>query len=247
MKVIGIVGAPRTRKNGWSISIGDYVEYSWEGTSDYVEQVFAQLRKHCTDCDYEVDGPVGVVRARFAGTTDAGGDEDQEVEITCTRNDVQKSIFEPGPDGYIPGLTTAQMRRIRAVIDSPDDDEAFTDWLATATPTEIDFMTLLQNGVEYRIVSQPVIKQVTTSRRETTWPSFNDAAGLIFSASKLLTLLREVPNFSIPGAPSAAPAGFFYGWRLAMPEYESSSNGHSAETLEFEFGLWPSLLFQYVP
>ena len=234
------------RRDGWSQTLGDYVELTWHGTIDYARAVYADLRNNCSECDKEEQGPTGIVRARFANQLEPGGDEELRVEIRSGRNDVQKSIFEPGPDGFSNGVDDTELRRIQATIENPESAVAYDEWQDNATADGLALYKLALAGVRYRIVYQPVIIQVTTASGQFQWPNVNYLAGDILLQNTMLGLLRMTPNFTPPSTanvPAAAPDGFAYGWKMAPPTYESSSDGRSVETLEFEFGLWPTQLY----
>ena len=247
MKVIGQVGDLQSTRNGWSQTLGDYVEQIFHGTSDYARSVYLQIRANgingtnqCADCELEINEPTGTVRARFASSLEPGGEEQLQVEIRLGRNDVQKSIFEAGPDGYISGLTTSEIRNIQALIDDPLDDVAFT-WLAdNGSDAALAIYELAKNGLQYRIVYQPILTHITTASAQFQWPNKNQYSHDILSESTMLSLFRSAPNFVIPDAAGlTVPSGYVYGWKMAPPTYETSSDGHSSEVLEFEFGLWP--------
>jgi len=244
MKILGTVGEPQGRRNGWSQTLGDYVEDIYHGSPDYVRQIYSNARGNCSEADVEVMGASGTCRIRFAGTTTPGGDAELRVEIRRARNDVQKSIFEAGPDGLGPGNVTAEeLRYIKALIDDPLDENAFLFMSTNASAAAQALYDLALKGVEFRIVSQMVLTQITTAPTTYGWPNVDGYAGSIVSRATMLSVLRAQPNFNVPGNPGVEPSGFIYGWRLATPNYEYSSDGHSVETLEFEFGLWPSQIY----
>lgn len=244
MKILGTIGEPQGRRNGWSQTLGDYVEDIYHGAPSYVQQIYSAVRGNCSEADVEVIGASGTCRVRFAGTTAPGGEAELRVEIRRARNDVQKSIFEPGPDGFGPGNVTAEeLRYVKALIDDPLDETAFL-WIVANGSNEANTLYQLGiKGVEYRTVTQMVLTQITTAPTTYNWPNNDGIAGRILSRATVLGALRAQPNFNVPNNPGVSPSGFLYGWRFAMPVYEYSSDGHSVETLEFEFGLWPELIF----
>lgn len=247
MRILGSVGEPQIIRNGWSQQLGDYVEYVYKGSQAYATSVFQQLRGNCADVEVELQDAVGVVRARFAGTTQPGGEEEARSEIRLTINAVQKSIFEPGPDGVSNVITDQELRYIKALIDDPLDDEAFA-WLAdNGTDTGDELYSLAQRGVEYRTVYQPLIQHISTASSLYNWSDKTAWSGKVLSEANMRSLWSITPNFTIPTAPDAAPDGFSYGWKFAPPTYEAASDGHTSEVLEFEFGLWPDLLYDFVP
>jgi hypothetical protein len=244
--VIGTVGEPQGRRNGWSQTLGHFVEYTWKGTSSYALQIMGQLVGNCAEVDADTEGPSGTVRARFVGSTEAGGEEQVRIDIRRSRNDVQKSIFEAGPDGYgVGGISAEELRQIRALIDdnSQSDDQAYTDWILGSTDNGILLYNLALSGVEYRIVSQYIVTQVTTASSLYQWANMDGDANTIFTRSSMIATLSASPSFNIPVDPGTAPSGFNYGWRLAPPTYEDGADGTRTETLEFEFGLWSTLLY----
>jgi hypothetical protein len=243
MKIIGQVGGLVSRRDGWSSSLGDYVEELYKGTAAYANAVYAALRGNCAELEKDLDGGMGMVRARFASVTDPGGGNQLRVEIRRGRNDVQKSIFEPGVDGFTGGVTTTELRYIKALIDDPLDDVAF-EWLDdNGSPEAFALYELAQSGLAYRIVRQPTLIQITTADDNFPWPSQEALSGRILTRDSMLGMLRQTPNFVVPANPGVAPDAFAYGWMFLGPTYEAASDGHSQEVLEFEFGLWPTQIF----
>lgn len=246
MRVIGSFGEPRSQRNGWSQNLGDFVELVYHGTADFARGVYANVRGNCAECDLDIEGPSGVVRVRYANSTEPGGEEFLRVEIRSGRNDVQKSIFEPGPDGYSSGVGPEGVGLIQEIVQNPGDDLLYDEFVATATADELALLDLAIQGVQYRTVYQPTVIQVSTASGLYIWPNVNYLAGSILTQNTMLGLLRITPNFTPPNTtnvPAQAPTGFHYGWKMAPPTYEASSDGRSSETLEFEFGLWPEFLY----
>lgn len=245
MRVAGSTGQQVAKRNIWTQSHGDAVEYTYKGTTGFAEGVFALARGNCAEAELDILGAIGVVRARYASITDNGSGEEQiRVEIRMGRNDVQKSIFEPGVDGYVisPEVNDEELRYIQRAINDPSD-EVSIGWLdAFGSPDGNELYRLGLQGVQYRIVSQPTLIQITTASSLFQWPNMSALANRILSNATLLGLLRQAPNFTI-AASGSGPTGFNYGWRMSDPVYDASSDGHTSEMLEFEYGLWPSLLF----
>jgi hypothetical protein len=239
--VIGTVGEPQGRRNGWSQTLGHFVEYTWKGTSAYALQIMGQLVGNCAEVDADTEGPSGTVRARFVGSTEAGGEEQVRIDIRRSRNDVQKSIFEAGPDGYgVGGLDTTDFEYIKRLLEDPEDESA--SLYVNSDANVLALYELALAGVEYRKISQYIVTQVTTASSLYQWANRDARANTIFTRASMLAALGATPSFNIPANPGDAPSGFTYGWMLAVPTYEDSADGTRTETLEFEFGLWSTFL-----
>ena len=243
MKIIGSIGEPQAIRNGWSQTLGDYVEYVYKGSKTYSESIYSQVRGNCAEVEKDVEGPVGIVRVRYAGTVEPGGEEQLRIELRMARNDVQKSIFDYNLFGTTGGLSHEQLQDIKYIRDNPDDVIFFDGWLGTATAEEQALLALVDAGFEYQVVSQPILTQITTASSLFQWPDMTGNAGSVLSQQTLSGVLRQQPNFTLPGTNETAPAGYVYGWKMNYPTYESSSDGHSQEVIEFEFGLWPTQIY----
>lgn len=235
MRVLGITGALRTVRNGWSQGVGDYIEYEYRGTPSYALSVYSQVRGFCADCEVVTDGPEGITRARYAAIQP--GQEELRVEIRLSWNTTQKTIFEPAADGYSAGLSRDELELVKRAL-NPDNIEDQIDLISTGSDEAIALYDLSLKGVEYRTVFQPVLAQVTTASGQFTFPDQNANIGSVIDRASMLASLRTDPRFVAPPDPAVAPSGFSYGWKFMPPEYESNSDGHASEIQTFEFGLW---------
>lgn len=155
-------------------------------------------------------------------------------------NTVQKSILEPPLPGALSSLTSNEIAEVRKAVDERQVREfSFTN------PTQEDLYQLLLRGVEYRPVYQPILQKTIIAGNNKRWQnSFNNVGRIIspFAIYSDVGLEASAIRFVLPTNVSG-DSGFVYGWLKGAPGIEPGAGNLELLTQEYQYGLWPLLIF----
>lgn len=244
MTNLGITGDQAVHRQGWAVGTGDYGEAEYNGTELYVRSLFAQLRgvPGVIDTEFSNRGALWTLRVRFSTGQPGSPPEAPLDEVRMSINRVQKSIFEPPLPA---GITNDEVRIIKRALQTNEldifDEQALSD-------DGFDLYNLAVAGVEHRVVYQPILSRTRTALLGFDWDDHTGNVGKNHSHAQLVADadLAAILNFVLPatGATSTWEGMIFqYGWVKHEPYYETASGGRSVEYLEYEYGLWPILLY----
>lgn len=246
MRNIGLPGDYKRERSGWNISQGDYGEVEYEGTRFFVDSVFALLRngQNVLELERVQEGAKWLLRARIQITPPANTEGGVIDDLRMTVNRVQKSIFEPPGVG---SLTLDQLKKVRRAVDSGSDEDFFAMIELNSQEAE-DLYALAVAGVQFRIVYQPVIYRTRSAPDGHNWPDHGNGVGTIFSHGQMIAdaNMGYLLNFNLPPTDAIvthAGIDFIYGWLKHEPWYDTAAGNRTVEYLEYEYGLWPLLLY----
>lgn len=241
---IGIIGDRPVYRQGWAVGTGDYAESEYNGTELYVRSLFAQLRAvpGVIDAEFSNKGALWMLRVRFSTGKPGSTPEDPLDGVRMSINRVQKSIFEPPLPA---GMTNDEIRIIKRALQTNEldifDEQELSD-------DGFDLYNLAVAGVEHRVVYQPLLSRTRTALLGFNWEDRTGNVGKNHTHAQLIidADLGGILNFVLPetGAPSVWEGMIFQsGWVKHEPYYETAAGGRSVEYLEYEYGVWPLLLY----
>jgi hypothetical protein len=220
---------------------GPREEFTYVGKSDSIDVIAQQYVDSGAETRNERAGPAGELVASRPIKTLA--DIQLTLEMRMQVNRVQKDLLEPDPVSGI-ALSDADIRAIREGLRNPQagSSPAITD------PTAIQIYLLMMQGVKYRIVYQPVMQYVRSAPSSFVWPpSHYQNVSAIHSDAQMINDqgVKNLLNFSLASEAysDSPPSGFVYGWLKHCPWYETAVGNRTTENVEFEFGLWPTVLY----
>jgi len=252
----GARGAKRISRSGWDAQQGDFIETVYEGTREYVNSLFAPARLSygVLAVETENEGPLYRLRVRSSVTPTSETDQNSpENTVRIQVNRVQKSIFEPpGPAG----ITAGQLRVIKKALAEDLENATPASFLAANILPGSDAYTLYQlalSGVDYRVVYQPVLYRTRTAPAGFKWADRSNGVGYNLSLEDMMAdaVLGNILNFPLPTNDalvnwvdeSGTAVQFAYGWVKHAPYYDTAAGNRTVEYLEYEYGLWPVLMY----
>ena len=231
-------GSTRTfMKQGLISTIGSLVGPSL--TSQNVAEINYQRGENIATLTTTIDDP-------YPGSMQA------TTTVSLRVNRVQKAIMEPPLPGSASMLESKDLIEIKAALNEkpkprPIDQSQLYDSDPARLSTANAVYSLLLKGVETRVVFQPVLTLKMLATNIYTWSnSFANVGSIIHPGS----ITRELPvslalRFGLPTVPPSAqiPSGYSYGWLKNMAEIEQGAENIETLSQEYEYGLWPEVLW----
>lgn len=248
MRNLGLPGDYVRERQGWNSAQGDYADLEYEGTRDYIASTYSFVRGQTgvLECERTQQGAKWILRVRFQITPPTNSEEAVINELRCSPNRVQKSIFEPPSSTGLSAQVLSDVQR--AVRSQSNDDYAEMVQLSFENETAWRLYKLGSMGTEYRTVYQPVLFRSRSAPAGFQWANANWGVGQILDNADLFVdaALAGILNFALPPAGELVTAGeepFVYGWLKHQPWYDTAAGNRTVEYREYEYGLWPLLLF----
>lgn len=237
MKNLGVPGDFVESRKGWDKQGGDYIEYIYEGSINYITSLYnIGISTGFDSVEMSHRGPLYTLRLR-QNSPDINTEQPVD-SVRMSVNRVHKDIFEPG--GSV-NLTPEELKEVKDALEDTGTDlpTLVLGW----SNDQIDLYNLALAGVKYRIVYQPVITRTKTASRRYDFPdpyvnvgSILTEAGMIADAG-----LQGLIHFEIPSLTQALPSGYQYGWQKHMPNYDEAIGARVVETREYEYGVWSEI------
>ena len=223
----------------------------WRGVYSSLETIASQLKS--AGWNYTLKrgmGDIWTLTGTLGGDEDGSGGIGANQEATDTwellSNKVEKDLLETD-DPLITALSSDEIGQIRHFINNPPDDAtspAFTN------PTDqLPVYNLMQSGVKSVPIESAILRHTKIVPRNQ--PSVIDYGntGKIFTVAQLRGKEGCPPDFLIPldqfdsGSITTSNIAKRWGWKKNLPTLQLTNFSRREVHLEYEFGLWPTDLF----
>ena len=223
---------------GWDTS-GPYCIRTWKGTASAISTQYDTCAAAGALVEVENGYGTSTLRARYAVTI-TGGTEAPVDAWEFFASHAEKDILEADLPA-INALTNQEKSDIREAIANPASDiwGDFSD-------EQLAVYGLMVSGVKAVRVMAPVLRHTQTVSNIFTVKAALTDVGKILSSGTLATF-ESIPSsvlFNLPYDTSSrtAPA-LAYGWMKMHPTIRMAARQKMQIELEYEYGLWSTLLY----
>jgi hypothetical protein len=246
-----ILGKTSSTLNSEEVSFTPQAGYSgrWaiEGPKESVRPLITRLAALGYSFTYLCDqSPKASIRYETNGRPEPGGSgvETPSLVWEYLANVAEIDVLEADIAG-INGISAENRRVIRDAIALPDPDNA-----PDFDPTDPNILSaqdiydLMLKGVRSFRVNVPTLKRsALVSGSYGVQASLSNVGSIITPAT--LTIQENIPGtilFSLPTF-SSTKAGFVYAWYKKHPQVQQAGGNKWSVSQEWEYGLWPTLLY----
>lgn len=244
---------------------GQFYEWVYEGTKAEVAAqaaIFDSL-----NYIYDVEETYGkarlTVRLSYNPFTGGGGTEAPVDQWEFISGREQKDILEADViTGITATLSQKNIELLRKLIQDPPAGTAAGNYNAESNPegsvttacftdgnptNALTLYNLMKAGIRSAIVQTPTLRHTQTVSNNWAVPAANTNVGRIISTASIVTL-EGVPSGLLFNLPNAVPAAFqtiavVYGWLKHGPNVQQIAGRKWQLTQEWEYGLWPTAIF----
>lgn len=222
-------------QNGWSGS------WTQEGPKEAVRPLLQQLAALGYSFVYNTDqNPKGIVRYSTVGAIEPGVAEQPALTWEFFANSAEIDVLETDLS-TVAAISDDDKRKIRNAISSPDPDSS----PSISGTDAITLYQLMLGGVRSFRINIPTLRVSKLVSGSYPVRASMTNVGRIITTNTLSiqeaipsTILFELPNYS------TAKAGFYYAWYKKHPNVQQSGGNKWNVSQEWEYGLWPTFLYQ---
>lgn len=238
---------------GFNETQGAYTTAVWEGSAESVYSGYLTFLRQPSTIDVTIEQVGSQLWRLTLQQDDAPSLVVPDEGLRMATNVVQKDLLVPPFD--TPGmkaLSDADITLIRnkwrtnqVGDNAPDFSEASTS-ANKATLTSL--WSLLSRGVRSKTVYQPILTRTTSQHSRVSFNNSYDNVGSIISPSAIsqdADISGSIISWNLPQA-GEAYAGYNWGWLKMGPNVEEGSNRTIILNQEWQWGLWPELLYTFL-
>lgn len=223
----------------WNRLTGRFVEQTWEGTRNQILSLRNDLERSAESYRISANGLKWSVVAKFAW-------EAPQWEVRVESHPVHKSLLEPG---IVSGVSDSDYIQIADQMQNPTPD-----WDPDAelgSNNAVYLYWLVRKGITSKIINhQFVILNITASSHYNFVQDFSYGnVETILTTNKMLDETgAAITGFPFPDFVYTNTEGdqqYHYGWLKHMPSVATTTGGKRTLTAQWEYGLWPELVYPY--
>lgn len=220
---------------------GPYLMRTWVGTLQAVEAMIPWVE--LSGGYYELKRGIGIhtLEARYSINQKDGSAEIPIDTWEFFANHAEKDVLE-ADNSAINALNADDKKQIKYLLANPPASE--DDIPAWKTDTGSALYALMESGMRTVRVNAPVLRHTQTVSNIYTVKAAITNVGRIFSTATLATF-ENIPGtvlFNLPNDVSAR-TGLSYGWFKTHPTVRAAARNKMQIELEYEYGLWPTLIY----
>lgn len=241
--------------DGWEAQSGPFTELLYRGTETGIAGKLGELG---SPSSYVRDhnGPAWELRVRYADNSGTTGDPEIPTrEERLHWNRPTQSIFK---DPRWATITDAEMAALRKALDervelgalsvrtfqSPPFDASGQGFTTTFSTLGKTLYSLMLAGVESSIVYQPVVIVTQTASAAFAWTMNFNHYGWLFDTVSMRADAGLTAGWAGNLPEETSPkTGFIFAWLKSPPELNTVAGNKTQLVQEYEYGLWPEILF----
>lgn len=222
--------------HGFSVSLGRYRTQEYTGLFEAIEG----LQNEAGILEIDIRHEPGRSHASLKRSDEEG--DQATIDYRLLANRVMKSLFTPEV-AAVAGIPEHDRLILKHIIQNPSDFEMSSPAFYSDEARKVYKLHL--DGVDGVEVYQPVVVAQAIASNNFAFVFSSSNAGRIMTVAQMNGDVMGLPANILGNLPyyvSAIP-DMRYGWKKAGVEIDSVPGGRQSCTLQYEYGLWPYLLY----